>query len=167
MAETVVGLSALHARFHALESADLGKGVMAKAAAYTKGRMTRNMLAVGARKTGGTAGSIHPRNITETSAQLWGSRVLLYIDQGTGVEGPLHHRITPKAAKVLARRTGAVRLTGASKVRGGTQLAGWAFAKSTKGMAPRPYIQRSIQEAGQDADAQLSGIVVTTWNDAA
>lgn len=167
MAETVIGLSALHSRFHALESADLTKGIMAKAAAYTKGRMTRNMAAMGARRTGGTAASIQPRHITETSAELWGSRVLIYIDEGTGVEGPLHHRITPQAAKVLAWRTGAVRLTGASRVSGGKQLAGWAFARSTKGMAPRPYIARSVQEAGQDTSTQLGGIVIDVWNSAA
>ena len=161
MAETVVGLSALHARFHALESADMTKGMMAKAAAYTRGQMIRNMAAEGARKTGTTAASIQPRNITETSAQLLGSKVLVYIDEGTGVEGPLHHRIAPKAAKVLAWKGGGSRLTGRGKG------SSWHFAKSTKGMAPRPYIQRSVQEAGKAIDTELGAIVINTWNDAA
>jgi hypothetical protein len=157
MAE-VVGLSALHARFHALENANMTKGMMLKAASYTRGQMVKNMIAVGARKTGTTAGSIQPRNVTETSAEIWGSKVLVYIDEGTGVEGPLHHRITPKAARVLAWQGGGSRLTGRGK--GAT----WHFAKSTKGMAPRPYIKRSVQEAGQAIDTELSSVVIDTWN---
>ncbi len=161
MAETVVGLSALHARFHALESADMTKGMMKKAAAYTRGQMIRNMAAVGARKTGTTAASIQPRNITETSAEIWGSPVLVYIDEGTGLFGPLHHRITPQAAKVLAWQGGGSRLTGRGKG------SSWHFATSTKGMRARPYIQKSVQEAGKAIDTELSAVVIDTWNGAA
>ena len=111
MPETVIGLNALHARFHALESTDMTKGMMKRAAAYTRGQMIKNMAAAGARKTGNTGRSIQPRNVTETSAELWGSRVLVYIDEGTGLFGPLHHRITPQAAKALKAKTAATRLT--------------------------------------------------------
>ena len=178
MAE-VVGLTALHARFHALENADMTKGMMAKAAAYTRGQMIKNMAAVGARKTGTTAASIQPRNITETSAEIWGSKVLVYIDEGTGVEGPLHHRITPKAALVrvsgpflkgqkgqhkggvLAWQAGGSRATGRGKG------AGWIVVRSTKGMAPRPYIKRSIQEAGKAVNIELGSVIIDKWNSAA
>jgi hypothetical protein len=170
MAETVIGLSALHARFHALESADMTKGMMKKAAAYTRGQMIRNMAAMGARKTGATAASIQPRNITETTAELWGSRVLVYIDEGTGVEGPLHHRITPQAAKVMrwfGGPAGSLRLTGKPRKGAAGAGAGPIFATSTRGMAPRPYIKRSVDEAGKAIDTELGSVVVDTWNDAA
>ena len=170
MAETVIGLNALHARFHALENADMTKGMMKKAAAYTRGQMIRNMAAVGARKTGTTAGSIQARNITETSAQLWGSPVLVYIDEGTGVEGPLHHRITPQAAKALrwfGGPAGSMRLSGRPRKGAAGAGAGPIFARSTKGMAPRPYIQRSVQEAGKAIDVELGAIVTDTWNKSA
>lgn len=170
MAETVVGLSALHARFHALENPEMGKGIMAKVAAYTRGQMIRNMAAMGARKTGGTGASIQPRAITETSAQLWGSKVLVYLDEGTGLFGPLHHRITPQTAKALrwfGGPAGSLRLTGKPRKGAAGAAATVIFARSTKGMRGRPYIQRSVQEAGRAANVQLGGVVIDTWNGAA
>jgi hypothetical protein len=170
MAETVIGLSALHARFHALESTDMAKGMMKKAAAYTRGQMIRNMAAVGARKTGNTGWSIQPRNITETSAELWGSPVLVYIDEGTGLYGPLHHRITPQAAKALrwfGGPAGSLRLSGRPRKGKAGAGAGPIFATSTAGMKSRPYIQKSVREAGNAMDTELGAVVVDTWNKSA
>ncbi len=173
MAETVVGLTALHARFRALESAEMTKGVMGKAASYTRGQIIKNRKAAGAWKTG-KAAPIVIRAVTETSAELWSTPVLAWLDEGTGVEGPLHHRITPKVAKVLAWKGGpggaggsALRLTG--RQRSGKAGAGafWIVARSTKGMKPRPFIQKSIREAGKAAGVELSGVVIKTWDDAA
>ena len=169
MPETVIGLNALHARFRALENPDMAKGMMVKAAAYTRGQMIKNMAAVGARKTGNTGRSIQPRNVTETSAELWGSRVLVYIDEGTGLFGPLHHRITPQAAKALrwfGGPAGSIRLSGRPRKGAAGAAAGPIFATSTAGMKPRPYIKKSVAEAGKAVDVELGAVVVDTWNKA-
>ncbi len=167
MSETVIGLNALHARFHALENADMTKGMMKKAANYTAGQMKLGLIAVGAHKSGNTGRSIIPRNITETSAEIWGTKVVVFIDEGTGVEGPLHHRITSPAGKVLrwyGGPAGSLRLTGRPRKGKAGAGAHLIFARSTKGMRPRPYIQNAVRKAGKSIDTELSAVVIDTWN---
>ena len=163
MAEQIVGMTQLQARLRAISAAKGGPELMKLAANVARGQMVLNMP----RKTGGTGRSLHVTGVTSSSAQIRGSQVAAWIEEGTGLYGPAHHVITPVAARVLAWRVGSVRLSGASRVSKGRQLAGWAFARSVKGMKPRPFMARSIVEAGRQVGGQLVGEIVNLWNGAA
>lgn len=57
-----------------------------------------------------------------------------YVEEGTGIYGPRHRPITPKRASVLRWIP-----KGASKP---------AFARSVRGMRPRPYLVPALAAAG-------------------
>ena len=169
MAETVVGLSSLDRRLSAIGSPQTGRAMMLRAASYTRGRMILNMRASGARKTGLTAGSIQVANVTANSAQLMGSRVLTYIDRGTGIYGPAHRPIVPIHAKALRWATGSagsLRLSGQPRKGKAGAGASWAFARSVRGMKARPFIALSVQEAGAAMGVELGAEIVTAWDGA-
>lgn len=162
MSETIIGMAALQRRLTAISAPKSGPELMKLATAITRGQMIRN----GPKKTGHTLNSLQPRNVTATRAELWGSKVIPWLDSGTGLYGPAHHKITPKSGNVLAWRVGAVRLSGSSRVSKGVQLAGWAYARSVKGMKGRPFIARSVAEAGKEVGAKLTAEIVNAWNGA-
>jgi hypothetical protein len=134
-------------------------GVIKLAASYTRGRMILNMIAVGARKTGLTAGSLQPIILGPTKAVIMGSPVAVWIDSGTGLYGPKHHVITPLAKKALAFTVGGRRLSGRG---GGTKVV----VRSVKGMKARPYINLSVIEASQKVGSQIGAQIITAWNGA-
>lgn len=165
MAEIIIGRAALARRMAAVSSPARGKQYMKLAGNITVGFMKRNIP----HKTSNTSRSIHVEetSLTETSAKIVGSKVVEWIDEGTGVEGPLHHRITPKAAKALrwfGGPAGSLRLTGRPRKGKAGAGAGPIFARSTKGMKPRPFIQRSVREASQKLGVELKAEVINTWN---
>lgn len=115
------------------------------------------------RKTGNLGRSIAPGYLTSRDALVVArAGYALFVEQGTGVYGPTHRPITPKRAKVLAWRTGAVTLSGASRHAGGQELAGWAFAKSVKGRKATPFLLPGAQKAV--SGAAVKGIVIDLWN---
>lgn len=63
-----------------------------------------------------------------------------WVHDGTGIYGPRHARIVPKTASSLAWR---------STVYGAKygKYAGWAFAKSVKGMKPNPFLKNALPAA--------------------
>ena len=157
-------------KLHALNGAE--GALIKKAASYTRGLMVTNMRAVGARKTGLTAASLVPRVISETKAVIEGSPVAVWIDTGTGLYGPKHHRITPRAAKALAfhvgsfGKGGSLRLSGrprAGKAGSGARLI---VVRSTKGMKARPYIAKSVKEASEKLGTEIGGEIIKRWNSA-
>ena len=130
------------------------------------GQMKRNIP----HKTSNTSRSIHVAKVTDTSAVVEGNAVAKWIDEGTGLFGPHHARITPNAAKALrwmGGPSGSLRLSGRQRKGAVGAGAGYIFAKSTKGMEARPYVQRSVHEAGQKLGVELKGEIITLWNDAA
>ena len=170
MAETVRGVAAAQRRIAAISNPASHKGLMKLAANVVRGKMVTNMRLVGRRKTGNTGRSLHVENVTETSAQIVGSQVALWIDEGTGLFGPRHQRITPKAAQALrwmGGPAGSLRLTGSQRKGKAGAGAGYVFARSTKGMEARPYIQRSIQEGAKAVGVELKGEIISIWNGAA
>jgi len=170
MAEVVIGAQALERRLAAISGPHAGPVFMRRAGGLVRGQMILNMRAAGARKTGLTAASIQVSRVTDNSALLTANAVAKYIDEGTGLYGPLHRKITPKAAKALrwmGGPAGSLRLTGSRRKGKAGAGAAWIYAKSTKGMKARPYVQKSIIEAGQKLGAQLVGDIVKLWNEAA
>lgn len=141
---------------------------MKRATAFTIGQMRRNIP----RKTSTTSRSLQPRIISETRAEIIGSPVAVYLDTGTGLYGPLHHRITPLAAKALAfhvgtfGKGGSLRLSGKPRVGAAGLGASLVIVRSTAGMKARPYIARSVQEASQKVGTEIGAELVTRWNGA-
>lgn len=167
MAE-VVGKAALQARLHAIG----GQGetqIMKRIAAFTRGQMVRNMP----RKTGTTGRSLQPHVQSATKATITGSPVAIWLDTGTGLYGPMHHVITPRAAQALAfhvgtfGRGGSLRLSGSPRKGAAGAGASLVIVRSVKGMHARPYISRSIDEAAQKVGAEVGSTIVTAWNSGA
>lgn len=160
MAETIVGLAALNRRMLAIKQP---KALMKLAATVVVGEMKRNIP----RKTGTTGRSIHVAQVTETSARVEGNAVALYIEEGTGLFGPRHQRITPKVASVLrwyGGPTGSLRLSGKPRKGAPGAGAGPVFARSTKGMEARPYVQRSVTSAAKKVGVDMKAEVIDEWN---
>lgn len=162
----MVGYPQLQARFRAISSDGVTQGMMGKVALAVV--REQKLLAATFRKTGNLERGIVIRSVTPTQAVIVSSAAYSgFIEDGTGLYGPKHERITPKAAKVLAWRTGAVRLTGSSRTKGGKQLAGWAFARSVKGRPATPYFfpgaRAGISKAG--ADGVIA--ILEAWDKAA
>ena len=88
-----------------------------------------------------------------------------YIEAGTGIYGPRKRPIVPRTKKMLAWRTGAVTLSGRSRVKGGKEIAGWAFARSVKGRKATPFLLPGAKDAL--AKNGLADVVVELWNGAA
>ena len=170
MAETIIGLSKLEHRLAAISVQHSGKKFMTLAGGVVRGRMIKNMRDAGARKTGTTAGSLHVSNVTDTSAVVTGNKVARWIDEGTGLYGPHHQKITPKAAKALRWIGGPAsskRLSGRARSGKAGAGAGAVFARSVKGMKARPYVAKSVREAGQQLGVDLKAEILKDWNSAA
>lgn len=118
------------------------------------------------RKTGNLGRTIAPGAFSGSSALVVAKATYArYIEEGTGIYGPRKRPIVPKTKKVLAWRTGAVTLGGRSRVKGGRQIAGWAFARSVKGRKATPYLVPGAQDALKKNG--LKDVVVELWNGAA
>jgi hypothetical protein len=107
-----------------------------------------------------------PGQIVGTTAMVVArTSYAMFVERGTGIYGPSHHPIVPRQAKVLAWRTGAVRLSGSSKTRGGKELAGWAFARSVKGRKATPFLVPGAKTAIENSG--MGDLIVSEWNGAA
>lgn len=149
------GYSQLQARFRALR----GPVKMKYLGNIAIGEMKRNIP----RKTSTTSRSLTLTAVTERSARITGSPVAYWLDVGTGLYGPHHQRITPRAAKALRWYGGNLRLSGTPKVRKGVSQGFAIFARSVAGMKGRPYIARSLRAAA----GKLGLGIIDTWNSAA
>lgn len=117
------------------------------------------------RRTGHLGRNIRPSTLSERDALVVAQTpYAAYVERGTGIYGPHKKPIVPRTKKMLAWRTGATRLTGTSRTRGGRQLAGWAFARSVRGRKATPYLVPGAKKAANDRGAD---IVVSLWNGAA
>ncbi len=160
----VVGEQQLMARLRAV-GVNGSEGIMKLAAAYTRGYMVRNMP----RKTGLTAASLHPSVLGPTRAIITGSPVAVWLDSGTGLYGPMHRKITPKAALALAFYVGnrsSLRLSGRPRAGKAGAGASLVVVRSVKGMKARPYINRSVAEAAQKVGGEIGSQIITHWNEA-
>lgn len=161
MASDLKGLQQLRARLRAIHD---GKRILQKL--QTDTTFEAKQLTRPFRKTGLLGASIKPGYLTRTDALVVaGARYAAYIEYGTGIYGPKHKRIVPKNGKFLAWRTGAVTLSGASRVKGGKQIAGWAFAKSVKGRKATPFLLPGAKAAVRKNG--MPDLIVKLWNDAA
>lgn len=115
-------------------------------------------------RTGNLRRTIRLGRVTDTSAQViaGGSRSVgyaRYVEQGTGLYGPKHARITPKHAKLLSWVGGGSRLTGRGK---GSRRV---FARSVAGRKATPYLLPGVKAAL--AKSGLADGIVAAWNSAA
>jgi len=83
--------------------------------------------------TGVTRASIKAKKIDKFTWEIGSeSPIAEYIEMGTGIYGPKKRKITPKRRQALHW-----------KGRGGKDI----FAKSVKGMPPRPFMRRSLTQS--------------------
>lgn len=158
MAETVVGMDALIRRMTAI-------GQTQPILRALQLSTIHEAQALAPRRTGFLQRNIVPGPLTKDYAIVEArAPYSLFVERGTGIYGPSHKKIVPKTASVLAWRVGAVTLTGRSRVSGGRQLAGWAFARSVRGRPATPFLlpgaNNAVKKAGVD-------IIVQEWNSAA
>ena len=163
----LIGYPQLQARFRAIEPGNIGKPLLGKVALAVV--REQKLLAARFRKTGNLERGIVISSVTETTITIQARTSYSgYVESGTGLYGPLHRKITPQAKKVLAWRTGAVRLTGSSRTAGGKELAGWAFARSVRGRPATPFFFPGAK-AGLEKSGAADGVftIVEAWNSAA
>lgn len=142
------------------------RGKMGFVATVVVGELKRNIV----HKTSGTSRTIHVARVTETSALIVGSSVARWIDEGTGLYGPRHHRIVPKSKKALrwiGGPAGSLTLGGRKRSGKAGAGAGPRFARSVRGMKPRPFVDKSLKSSEGLIGQQLSAKVITDWNKAA
>lgn len=165
MAEALIGYGALQARLTALASPALGTKTLAVLAGAIV--MEQKLLIAPFTSSGALSRADHISELTPLSATVTNSApYAAFVEQGTGIYGPLHRRITPVTARVLAWRTGAVRLTGASRIRKGRELAGWAFAKSVAGRPATPFFWPGVEHAVARSGTIIRDVIVASWNGA-
>lgn len=72
-----------------------------------------------------------------------------YVEEGTGLYGPLHHKILPRTKKVLAWKASKKQLANPHMTTGQyynlVVNKGWIFAKSTKGQKGVHMAEKSIE----------------------
>ena len=119
------------------------------------------------RKTGNLQRSIVPGQISGTRATVnVNANYARYVEEGTGLYGPKHHRIEP--GHVMHWKGGGaakVRLSGRSRVVGGKSLGDDVFAMSTEGARAQPYLLPGAKAAVEGSG--LKDVIVKLWNGAA
>lgn len=70
-----------------------------------------------------------------------------YVHEGTGLYGPRRKRITPVSAKVLRFKPGVIvgPLPRGKRGPSPERRGAWVFAKSVKGMPPRPFLLEALR----------------------
>lgn len=73
----------------------------------------------------------------------------LYVHEGTGIYGPRRTPITPKKARVLRWpvKNNQYRQTGGNRRYSGGRTAAYAYARSVKGVPPRPFLRNALVKA--------------------
>ena len=166
MAEMIQGYASLQRRIAAIKGPVLGKDIM-QTLGYAVVNESKNLVPHRTRGAG-LAGSIHLGEVTETTARVYASaNYAAFVEYGTGLYGPLHHKITPltkKAMRWMAGPASAFRQSGS--VRSGKAGSGAfaVFARSTKGMKAKPFMRPGAEKAIRSA--KLLDRVVIAWDKA-
>lgn len=167
MAEVIIGMGQLQRRIAAISGTAGGLAVMRTVSADTLNFLGHNVP----RKTAHTARQFRAERVTEKSAEITGSKVARWIDEGTGIYGPRHHRITPTTKRALSwtggtfGRAGSLRLSGRRRSGKAGTGANRITVRSTAGMRPRPFIDRSVTEAVNRNGGMVA--IVRQWDEAA
>ena len=161
MTAKITGIKQLRARLHNIQNGREILGKLQTDVAAEAKRATRPFS-----KTRNLSQSIKPGYLSDREAfVVAGVRYAVFVEKGTGIYGPKKKPIVPKRAKVLAWRTGATTLSGASRIKNGKQVAGWAFAKSVKGREATPFMEPGAKAAATKGG--LRDVVIQLWNEAA
>jgi hypothetical protein len=170
---TVEGVTGLQRRLAAISDPRMYLGTVAVQAVAEAKKLAQPFS-----KSNNLSASIRIGTITDTSAQIlaggqFGVGYARFVEFGTGIYGPRKRRIVPRNKPFMAWRvdtTGGVpggaqlRLTGSSRTRKGQGIAGWAYARSTRGRPATPYLIPGARAAL--AEAGLTEKVIITWNGA-
>jgi hypothetical protein len=164
MAEMLQGYESLQRRIAAIKGPMLGKDIMT-----TLGHAVVNEAGnLAPHKTGNLRRTVHVTDVTDTSAKVVASaNYAAFVEYGTGLFGPLHHKITPTAKKAMRWMAGpasAFRLSGSVRSGKAGAAAGAVFARSTKGMKAEPFLEPGAEKAIKSAG--LLDRVVLAWNKA-
>jgi hypothetical protein len=161
MAESIRGMRQLNAR---LDNISDTQQILRKLQIDTVAEAKR--LTVPIRKTGNLGRSIRPGFLSARKAFVNAeASYAAYVEKGTGIYGPRHKPIVPRTKKVLAWRTGAVILSGRSRVKGGVEQAGWAFARSVRGRKATPFLEPGARKAVEKGG--LKDVVINLWTEGA
>jgi hypothetical protein len=79
-----------------------------------------------------------------------GSKVLEWLEEGTGIYGPQHEVIRPRNAQALRFRNRGGRASGGAYRRGS-----WAFAAFVRGIKPRKYVEHAFTKTEARRQAAL------------
>jgi hypothetical protein len=163
MAEQIKGLDKLRKRLRAIDDPrELLKNLQSDVTRNAK----RELRTQGVTKTGNLSRSITPGYLSAREALVVAhAGYARYVEEGTGIYGARHRPIVPKTKKVLAWRSGSTTLSGRSRVSGGKETAGWAFARSVRGRKATPFLLPGAKQALRDRN--LPDTIVELWNGAA
>ena len=170
--EYIKGMTQLRARLQAVgASATHTKILTAGAGAVIR---EQKLLASRFRRTSFLEHSIQITDTNPTSLTIKSlAPYSRYVEEGTGLYGPKHAKITPKAAKALRWMGGtygpggSLRLTGTRRSGAAGAGAGYVFARSVKGRKATPYFYPGAQIGIQKTGGDLAAVFVTAWNGAA
>lgn len=163
----IVGMDILQARLSALGSPAAQQTFMQRVALRTQAALQLRVP----RKTGFTGRTIKVGAVTPTSAEVIGSIVVKWIDEGTGLYGPLHHRICPRSKKALSWTAGtfgprgSLRLSGRRRKGKAGLGASRVTVRSIAGMKARPFVAVSVRDAAQKSG--LAETAIDIWRGAA
>ena len=168
MAE-LVGYPQLQARLRAIDPAQIDRPLLGMVANIIV--REQKLLAARFRKTGNLEHGVVIASLSATGVIIESKAAYSgFVEGGTGLYGPLHQKITPKAAKALRWIGGGssrVRLTGSSRTSKGGSLGMAVFARSVKGRPATPYFfpgaRAGLAKSGGDAILTI----VEAWNRAA
>ena len=91
-----------------------------------------------------------------TSYVVADSEYAAYVELGTGIHGPKHQRIVPKAYTIFGTTVRKQFLVWQDK------SGNWFRARSTQGMKPRPYLAPAVFETKEHLGA-IAGNVINQW----
>ena len=157
MAETLIGYEALQARLQRLGHMD------ARLMKMLGAQVIREATIRAPQKSRNLVRTLQYQPISETEARVAArANYAAFVEFGTGLYGPKHERITPKAKKAMRWMGGpasAFRLSGSVRSGNAGAGAGYIFATSTKGMHPHPFLipgaKAAIQNAGLANEVHL------------
>ena len=172
MAENIHGLTQLRARLQAIGSTTTHAQILTAGAKSVIREQV--LLAKRFRRSSFLEHSIKIIDISPTSVTIASlAPYSRYVEEGTGLYGPKHARITPKAAQALRwlggtyGPGGSLRLTGTRRSGKAGAGAAYVFARSVKGRRATPYFFPGAEIGIQKTGGELAAVIIKAWDGAA
>ena len=169
MAEVIIGMAQLQARLRAVGASATHTQILTAGARA----VIREQKLLAPRRSGFLGRSIQITEASPTSVTIKSlAPYSRYVEEGTGLYGPKHAKITPKTAKALRWLSGtygpkgSLRLTGTRRSGAAGAGAAYVFARSVKGRPATPYFYPGAQIGIQKTGGDLAAVIVKAWDDA-